>query len=80
MLALAHRVLDTKITWHQMHRMKREQMECQLEFLGLLIMHNTLKSETTPVIRQLRNANVRCIMVTGNNLFNQKSVAHQRII
>jgi len=74
-LALAHRVLDTKITWHQMHRMKREQMECQLEFLGLLIMHNTLKSETTPVIRQLRNANVRCIMVTGNYFYNQKSLA-----
>lgn len=65
-LALAHRVLDRRLTWHQMHRMKREQMECNLNFLGLLVMHNTLKSETTPVVRQLRNASIRCVMVTGN--------------
>ncbi|EFX79100.1 hypothetical protein DAPPUDRAFT_53014, partial [Daphnia pulex] len=26
-LALAHRVLDRRLTWHQMHRMKREHME-----------------------------------------------------
>ena len=64
-LALAHRVLDRRLTWHQMHRMKREQIECGLQFLGLLIMKNTLKMETTPVIRQLRNANINCVMVTG---------------
>lgn len=64
-LALAHRVLDRRLTWHQMHRMKREQMECHLKFLGLLVMHNTLKPETTPVVRQLRNASIRCVMVTG---------------
>lgn len=64
-LALAHRILDRRLTWHQMHRMKRENMECNLKFLGLLVMHNTLKPETTPVIRQLRNANIRCVMVTG---------------
>ena len=42
-LALAHRILDRRLTWHQMHRMKRDQMECHLHFLGLLVMHNTLK-------------------------------------
>ena len=64
-LALANRVLDRRLTWHQMHRMKREQMECNLNFLGLLVMHNTLKPETTPVVRQLHNASIRCVMVTG---------------
>lgn len=64
-LALAHRVLDRRLTWHQMHRLKREQMETNLKLLGLLVMHNTLKSETTPVIRQLRAANIRCVMITG---------------
>lgn len=42
-LALAHRVLDRRLTWHQMHRLKRHQMESNLQFLGLLVMHNTLK-------------------------------------
>ncbi|KZS08802.1 putative Cation-transporting ATPase 13A2 [Daphnia magna] len=73
-LALAHRILDRRLTWHQMHRMKRENMECNLKFLGLLVMHNTLKPETTPVIRQLRNANIRCVMVTGDNLLTAINV------
>ena len=64
-LALAHRQLDRRLTWHQMHRMKREQMESQLDFLGLLVMRNTLKSETTPVIRQLAEGGIRSVMVTG---------------
>ena len=43
----------------------REQVECDLTFLGLLVMENRLKPETTPVIRQLSEANIRTIMVTG---------------
>lgn len=66
-LALAHRILDRRLTWHQMHRLKREQMESNLQLLGFLVMHNTLKPETTPVIRQLREANIRCVMITGLN-------------
>lgn len=31
----------------------REQVECDLNFLGLLIMENKLKSETTGVIEEL---------------------------
>lgn len=68
-LALAHRVLDRRLTWHQMHRVKREHIECDLQFLGLLIMQNTLKTETTPVIRQLKQANINCVMVTGTSFF-----------
>ena len=43
----------------------REQVECDLTFLGLLVMENRLKPETTPVIQQLSEANIRTIMVTG---------------
>ena len=40
-------------------------MECDLEFSGLIIMKNSLKPETTPVISVLKNANIRTVMVTG---------------
>ena len=40
-------------------------MECDLTFLGLLVMENRLKPETSPVIHQLSEANIRTIMVTG---------------
>ena len=34
-------------------------------FLGLLVLENRLKPETLPVIRTLKDADVRTIMVTG---------------
>ena len=43
----------------------REQLECDMVFLGLLILENRLKPETLPVIRTLKDASVRSIMVTG---------------
>ena len=43
----------------------RDKVETDLTFLGLLILENTLKPETTPVIHQLREADIRTVMVTG---------------
>ena len=43
----------------------RETIEQGLTFLGLLVMENKLKLETTPVIQQLNEANIRTVMVTG---------------
>ncbi|XP_075124652.1 putative cation-transporting ATPase 13A4 isoform X2 [Leptodactylus fuscus] len=46
----------------------REEVESELKFLGFLIMENRLKSETQPVLQELKSANIRTIMVTGDNL------------
>ena len=62
-LALAYRPL--KMTFVKAQRVSREDVECELNFLGLLVLENRLKKETTPVIKQLRQANIRTIMVTG---------------
>jgi len=43
----------------------REQVECDLIFLGLLVLENRLKVETLPVIRTLKDAAIRTVMVTG---------------
>lgn len=43
----------------------RDKVECGLHFLGLIIMENKLKRQTRPVIRTLRAANIRSVMVTG---------------
>ena len=55
--------------------MKRDQAEKDLNFLGFLIMQNPLKSQTTPVIRELLAADIRTVMVTGDNLLTAISVA-----
>ncbi len=46
----------------------RDQVEKDLTFLGLLVMENRLKPETTPIIRQLKEAAIRTVMVTGRNI------------
>ncbi|KAE8752294.1 hypothetical protein FOCC_FOCC001087 [Frankliniella occidentalis] len=59
----------------KIQRMQREDVECGLQFIGLVIMENRLKPETTGVIRELRSAHIRTIMVTGDNIQTAMSVA-----
>ncbi|XP_045138858.1 polyamine-transporting ATPase 13A3-like isoform X7 [Portunus trituberculatus] len=74
-IALAHRRLQTKLSWHAAQRIPRTQVEKDLVFVGLLVLQNMLKPETTPVIRQLAKANIRTVMVTGDNILTAISVA-----
>lgn len=76
-IALAYKPLSSKVNYVKIQRMQREQVEKDLVFLGLLIMENKLKLETSPVIGQLREANIRCIMVTGDNILTALSVARE---
>lgn len=43
-------------------------METDLIFLGLLILQNALKAQSAAVIRQLHEADIRTVMVTGKNV------------
>ncbi|KAM9316544.1 putative cation-transporting ATPase 13A4 [Gastrophryne carolinensis] len=54
---------------------ERDEVEHDLLFLGFLIMENRLKPETKPVLDELRSANIRTIMVTGDNLQTACTVA-----
>uniref|UniRef100_A0A0L8G8U6 Cation-transporting P-type ATPase C-terminal domain-containing protein n=2 Tax=Octopus bimaculoides TaxID=37653 RepID=A0A0L8G8U6_OCTBM len=74
-LALSWKELDPKLTWHQAQRINREKVEHNLNFLGLLIMKNTLKPESAPVIKTLQAANIRSVMVTGDMILTAVSVA-----
>lgn len=74
-LALGWRPLE--LTYIKVQRMNREEVECDLEFLGLLVMENRLKAETTEVITQLHQANIKTIMVTGDNILTALSVGRE---
>uniref|UniRef100_A0A8C5QBH1 Cation-transporting ATPase n=1 Tax=Leptobrachium leishanense TaxID=445787 RepID=A0A8C5QBH1_9ANUR len=52
----------------EIKKLQRELVESDLVFLGFLIMENKLKSETKPVLQELKSANIRTVMVTGDNL------------
>ena len=46
-------------------------------FHGFLIMQNMIKPETTPVITELKNASLKTVMVTGDNLLTALNVARK---
>ncbi|XP_049881693.1 polyamine-transporting ATPase 13A3-like isoform X2 [Pectinophora gossypiella] len=74
-IAMSTRVMET--TMKQLQRMTREEVERDLEFLGLVIMENRLKAATTDIIRELKEANIHVVMITGDNVHTAVSVAKE---
>ncbi|XP_019578695.2 putative cation-transporting ATPase 13A5 [Rhinolophus sinicus] len=73
-IALAHKDLRLgKIS--EVQSLSRETVESELTFLGLLIMENRLKKETKPVLKELNEARIRTVMITGDNLQTAITVA-----
>lgn len=73
-IALAHRTVEFRSIL-KLQKVQREELEHQLTFLGLVVLENRLKEDTTAVISQLLEADLRAIMVTGDNLLTAISVA-----
>ncbi|XP_064349970.1 polyamine-transporting ATPase 13A3 isoform X2 [Camelus dromedarius] len=74
-IALAHRKLESKLTWHKVQNINRDAIENNMDFMGLIIMQNKLKRETPAVLEDLHKANIRTVMVTGDNMLTAVSVA-----
>ncbi|XP_023809991.1 probable cation-transporting ATPase 13A3 isoform X2 [Oryzias latipes] len=74
-IALAHRRLESKLSWHKVQNISRDHIETNMEFLGLIIMQNKLKNETPGILQDLHRANIRTVMVTGDNMLTAISVA-----
>ncbi|KAF4020869.1 hypothetical protein G4228_012718, partial [Cervus hanglu yarkandensis] len=74
-IALAHRKLESKLTWHKVQNVGRDAIENNMDFMGLIIMQNKLKRETPAVLEDLHKANIRTVMVTGDNMLTAVSVA-----
>ncbi|KAF8919770.1 hypothetical protein CPB85DRAFT_1373089 [Mucidula mucida] len=65
------------LSWLKAQRMKREQAESGLRFLGLIIFENKIKPGTAPAIHALRSAHLACRMITGDNPLTAASVARE---
>lgn len=72
-IAMAHKELQVK--YHKMIKMQREEIEYDMTLLGLIVLENRLKPETTACIQHLNDAGIRVIMVTGDNILTALSVA-----
>lgn len=73
---MAYKMLNKKVTYAKVQRLSREQIECDLTFLGFVILENRLKPDTIDIITNLMAASIRTIMVTGDNILTALSVAH----
>ncbi|XP_075028668.1 polyamine-transporting ATPase 13A2 isoform X3 [Calonectris borealis] len=74
-LGLACKPLSAVTTFEEALQLPRDSAESSLTFLGFLVMKNVLKPESAPVIHLLRNANIRPVMVTGDNMLTAVNVA-----
>ncbi|XP_077610491.1 putative cation-transporting ATPase 13A5 [Crocuta crocuta] len=73
-IAFAHKTLEME-KLSEVEDLAREKVESDLTFLGLLIMENRLKKETKPVLKELHEACIRTVMITGDNLQTAITVA-----
>ncbi|CAG5037661.1 unnamed protein product [Parnassius apollo] len=74
-IAMSTKIME--VTFKQLQKMTRDEVECDLEFLGLVIMENRLKAATTGIIRELKEANIHVVMITGDNVHTAVSVAKE---
>ncbi|VDP27397.1 unnamed protein product, partial [Soboliphyme baturini] len=70
-LAFATRKLE--LSFVKMQRIDRSEAEYNLQLLGLAVFENRLKQETAPAVYSLKVANIRSIMVTGDNIMTAVS-------
>ncbi|XP_014295273.1 polyamine-transporting ATPase 13A3 isoform X2 [Microplitis demolitor] len=74
-IAIGKNIIASSYT--KIHKMHRDQIERNLEFLGLVILENRLKEPTIQVIEELREANINVLMITGDNIQTAVSVARE---
>lgn len=60
-----------------MKSLSRDSFECDLTFLGIIVMENKLKIQTKPTIKTLNECKIRTIMATGDNMLTAVSVGGQ---
>ncbi|XP_018331262.1 probable cation-transporting ATPase 13A3 isoform X2 [Agrilus planipennis] len=76
-IAFSCKKLSSKFKWKEAQKTKREVLECDMTFLGFMIMQNSLKPETIPVIRTLHDASIPTVMITGDNIMTAICVARE---
>lgn len=75
-IACAAKHIET-LNWIEVEKMRRQDAESDLDFLGFIIFQNKLKPSTTGVIDELNDANIRKVMCTGDNILTAVSVAKE---
>jgi magnesium-transporting ATPase (P-type) len=79
-IAMSYRIISTansveKISEDLLLAMPQRVLEEESVFLGLAFLSNALKSETISTIKTLRNADIKCNMITGDHIHTAIAIA-----
>lgn len=64
-----------KLSWVKSQKMKRQDVESDLDFVGFIVFENKLKPTTAGVLKELTQSNIGSVMVTGDNILTAISVS-----
>ncbi|KAG0829246.1 hypothetical protein G6F19_007837 [Rhizopus arrhizus] len=79
-LAMAHRdlgVLSEEEEAEVVNRWTRDRLESDMQLIGLLLLKNQLRPDTTEAIAQLKQGDVRTVMITGDNALTGICIGQQ---
>jgi cation-transporting ATPase 13A2 len=77
---LAVATKSVKMDFVQCQKVHREFVESNMIFIGLLVVQNKLKPETSPSIQTLHDASYKMVMATGDNILTAISVAKECLL
>lgn len=76
-LAYKHLSTDSELGPSRINEFKREQIECNLEFGGFLVLHCPLKDDAKKSVQMLNSSSHRVVMITGDNPLTAVHVAKE---
>jgi predicted P-type ATPase len=76
-IAMASKLISSDGVGVDVNSIGREQVESGVSFVGVINFKNVMREETPNVIRHLEQGEVRCVMISGDNVLTATRIARE---